>query len=121
MGNSEEISHDRTGTYAHGYTDPHGTGFDRHTDDLGQNTGRTAKDVDDPARSHEPPAGANPANSQQFASLDTAIARFKQCVQELGTLVAALEQFIKRQEPYGVKRIKRGKAICLRVCVYKIQ
>jgi hypothetical protein len=113
LGNREEISHDRTGTYAYGYIDPYGAEFDRHADDSGQNLGRTAAAATSPARSHEPPARATPANDQRFAEIDAAIARFKQCVQELGTLVAALEQFIERQVERARER-SRGPGMKMR-------
>jgi hypothetical protein len=75
---TEEIDHDRTGTHLEGHLDPHGTGEQRRP------ASPQAGDRG-PAREDNPPRyGAT--------AIRAAFTRLVRCIQELGTLVDALER-----------------------------
>jgi len=97
LGNREEISHDRTGKDAQGYADPHGAGVCRHTDQPGQNPGRTATHTDSAQPGLATASGGEQPEQRRFASLDEALGRLGRAIQELGNFVAAFERAVERQ------------------------
>jgi hypothetical protein len=97
LGNRKEISYDRTRTDAQGHTEQDGTGLLRRADRSGQNTRGTAAEPERPQPEPEAASGTGSPEQRRFAGISAATARFKQCIQELGTLVATFERAVERQ------------------------
>jgi len=97
LGTRKEISHDRTGKDAQGYADPHGTGLYRHIDQPGQDPEGTTTRSDGAQPGLATASGGEQPEQRRFANLDEAIGRLGRAIQELGSLVAALEWAVERQ------------------------
>ncbi len=96
-GHQTGVSHDRTGTHAQRYPDPHGAGDNRHLGGTQQNPGGTATEIGSPGPSHTAPAREQHPDNQRTPGISAALATLERDTQQLGTALVAFERFVERQ------------------------
>ncbi|MDL2286649.1 relaxase/mobilization nuclease domain-containing protein [Desulfococcaceae bacterium OttesenSCG-928-F15] len=95
--NSEEISHDRTGTHAQKHIAHPGAGFDRHAENPRHIPGQSATQPGEPRSGHPPATGENRATPGRTGRISTALATLERYTRELGTALVAFERLVERQ------------------------
>ena len=95
--NSEEVSHDRTGTNSQKYPAYLGARLDRHAKSAWHIPGQPSKQPEEPRPSHPPSTGENWATPGRATGVSAALATLERYTRELGTALVALERHIERQ------------------------
>lgn len=95
--NSEEISHDRTGTHSQQYPAHHGAGPERHAENAQHISGKPSTQLGKPRQSHPAASGRNQSTPDRTTGISTALAALERYTRELGTALVAFERHIERQ------------------------
>lgn len=95
--NSEEISHDRTGTHSQKYPAHPGTRIEHHAESPRRNPGQPSTQLGEPRAGHQTVAGESRATPGRTSRISTALATLERYTHELGTALVALERHIERQ------------------------
>ncbi len=95
--NSEEISHDRTGTHSQEHLARFGARIDRHAEKPRHIPGQPSAQPGESQPSHPAATGENQATPGRATGVSTALATLERYTRELGTALVALERLIERQ------------------------
>ena len=95
--NSEEISHDRTGTHTQKHLAHPGTGIERHAENTQYIPGQPSAQPGGSRPSHPPATGENRATPGRAAEISAALATLERYTRELGTALVAFERLVERQ------------------------
>ena len=91
------VNHDRTGTHAQKYPDPHGAGNTKHLADPQHRINCTEAGNSSHGRSSEKLTSPSQAVAAGTTGIRTALATLERYTQELGTALVALERLVERQ------------------------
>ncbi|MDL2316669.1 relaxase/mobilization nuclease domain-containing protein [Desulfovibrio sp. OttesenSCG-928-A18] len=97
LGNSEEIDHDRTGTYSQKHLAHPGAGIDRHAESPSHIPGQPSTQPGESRPSHPPATGGSRATSGRAAGISAALATLERYTREFGAALVAFERLAERQ------------------------
>ena len=97
LGNSEEISHDRTGTHPQKYIAHPGARLDRHAESARHIPGQSPAQPGEPCPGHPAATGETRPTPDRATGLSAALATLERYTRELGTALVALERLVERQ------------------------
>lgn len=97
LGNSEEISHDRTGTHSQKYPAYPGARLEFHAESPRRIPGQSSTQPGEPRPSHPPATGENRSTPGRATGVSAALATFERYTREIGTALVALERLVERQ------------------------
>ena len=95
--NSEEISHDRTGTHSQKYLAYPGAGVERHAENAQRIPGQPPAQSGKPRPDHQSATGAHDPTPGRADRVSAALATLERYTRELGTALVALERLVERQ------------------------
>ena len=95
--NSEEISHDRTGTHSQKHLTHLGTGIERHAENVRHIPGQPSTQPGESRPGHPAVTGENRATPGRTTGISAALAALERYTRELGTALVALERLVERQ------------------------
>ena len=95
--NSEEISHDRTGTRSQKYLAHPGAGIDRHAENARHIPGQPSTQPGEPRSGHPSATGENRATPDRTTGISAALATLERYTRELETALVAFERLVERQ------------------------
>lgn len=97
LDNSEEISHDRTGTHSQEHFAYHGAGIERHAEDAQHIPKQPSAQPEEPRPGHPAATRKNRSTPDRTAGISAALATLERYTRELGTALVALERLVERQ------------------------